>query len=98
MTENEKDQDLTELDAVWELKKMNRRLLDVWDEIDALKAKDKSTDGKIARLWAALRGAQEEGEEEPEEEREHRARGLDDLSAEERAVLISRLLDQAQTP
>ncbi|GAI01890.1 unnamed protein product [marine sediment metagenome] len=91
MTE-EKDPETTPFDAEWEIKKMGRRIMDLLDMIDELKAKDKSLSARISRL--KLRTIEEEGEEEPGEEREEVQRQFDELPLEEKAVLMAKLMDR----
>jgi len=94
MTE-QKEKEPTPFDAEWEIRKFGRRLLDIMDIIDELKAKDKSLSARISRLKLAVL---EEGEEgvlrEEREETPDIVSNIENLTVEQRAVLYSELLDK----
>ena len=88
-----KEEELTPFDAEWEIRKFGRRLLDIMDIIDELKAKDKSLSARISRLKLAV--LEEEGEEgEIREEREESRPDIENMTIEQRAILYSDLLDK----
>ena len=83
----------TPFDAEWEIRKFGRRLLDIMDIIDELKAKDKSLSARISRL--RLASIEEEDEDQDDREaKPQQPQSIEDLSIEERALLAARLLDQ----
>lgn len=94
MTEEKEDKPAP-FDAEWEIRKFGRRLMDIMDIIDDLKAKDKSLSARISRLKLL---AIEEGEEgESREEREETPdimSNIEKMTVEQRAVLYSELLDK----
>lgn len=96
MTE-EVEEEETFFDAEWEIRKFGRRLLDIMDLIDELKAKDKSLSARISRLRLETI---EEGEEDESPSSAPPRDGLDHLTIEQKAILYSKLIDQSppETP
>lgn len=65
MGENEQKQ--TEIDVEWEIRKWNRRLDDLLDEIEELKQKNRSLSARITRMMGIIK-QEMPYEEEPERE------------------------------
>lgn len=93
MTE-EKAPEIAPFDAEWEIKKFGRRLMDILDIIDELKAKDKSLSARISRLKLLVLEEGEVGEREERESPQGARRDIEDMTLEERAILYSELIDK----
>lgn len=93
MTE-EKEPEIAPFDAEWEIRKFGRRLMDIMDIIDDLKAKDTSLSARISRLKLLVLEEGEVGEREEREEPMSARRDIEEMSIEERAILYSELIDK----
>ena len=89
----ESEEETTPFDAEWRFEMLSRRIIDILSLIDELKAKDKSLSARISRMKLAYLEEEEEGEE-VSPEREERGTSLENLSIEQRALLVTKLLDK----
>lgn len=84
----------TPFDAEWEIRKLSGRIMDIMDIIDDLKSKDKSLSARISRnKLSSIEWSPEDDEGEPEGKKKEI--DLESLSLEQRALLLSELMDRA---
>lgn len=97
MTE-EKETKTAPFDAELEIIKLQGRFRWVVSEMTELQQKDRSLSARISRLKLAFREGQPYDEEGGEEgaPREEGREALDDLTIEQRALLMSELLDRIE--
>lgn len=89
----EQEEKTAPFDAELEIVKLQGRFRWIANELEELKQKDRSLSARISRLrLAKIEEEDEDLEGDPPETRA--SKSVDDLTIEERALLVSRLLDE----